>query len=133
MSNAISESTSRDAVARFNARLRLGRASQLACDGRLLEAEGILCLGGVTPDCPADLDLMARIRVRQARYEDARRFWRMAQRADGNRDHEECIQVLDQWLEYRHKLLVWRVKVAGWLILSIATFLALISYGFYFN
>lgn len=129
MNNATSESANRDAIARFNARLRLARASELARDGRLLKAEGIICQDKGFPQTIDEFDLLARIHVRQGRFENARRCWRDAAELDGCNRYDECIKVLDRWLDYRHKMVFWRLKLAGWLIVTTGTIFAFIHFG----
>lgn len=112
----------------FDERMKLARACELAQDGRLLEAEGILCQGKGLPQSVDELDLLARIHVRQGRYEDARRRWRDAAKLDGSHSHDECIDVLDRWLVYRHKMVLWRLTLAGWLIASTGATFAFIHF-----
>jgi hypothetical protein len=114
----------------FDDRMKLARASELARDGRLLEAEGILCQGKGLPQSVDEFDLLARIHVRQGRFEDARRRWRDAAKLDGGGAHNECIEALDRWLEYRHQMILWRFKLAGWLIAATGATFALIHFGF---
>jgi|688.fasta_scaffold224571_2 hypothetical protein len=114
----------------FDDRMKLARASELARDGRLLEAEGVLCQGKGLPQSVDELDLLARIHVRQGRYEDARRRWRDAAKLDGGQSHDGCIEALDGWLEYRHKVVLWRLTLAGWLIAATGATFALIHFGF---
>ena len=113
----------------FDDRVKLARASELARDGRLLEAEGVLCQGKGLPQTVDELDLLARIHVQQGRFEDARRRWRDAAKLDGSHTHDECIEVLDRWLDYRHKVVLWRLILAGWLIAATGAAFAFIHFG----
>lgn len=64
-----------------------------------------------------ELDLLAKIHVRQGRYDQARKRWEDAVRiGDCRALYEERIKVLDDWLEYRHRILVWRIKIGIWLV-----------------
>jgi hypothetical protein len=114
----------------FDNRMKLARASELARDGRLLEAEGVLCQGKGIPQTVTELDLLARIHVQQGRFEDAKRRWRDAAKLDGSHTHDECIEVLDRWLDYRHKVVLWRLTLAGWLIAATGATFAFIHFGF---
>jgi hypothetical protein len=111
----------------FDDRMKLARACELAQDGRLLEAEGLLCQGKGVPQTIDELDLLARIHVRQGRYEEAKRRWRDAAKLDGSHSHDECIEVLDRWLEHRQKIHLRWVKLAGYLILAIGAMALLLK------
>lgn len=102
---------------RFDTRMRLALASELAIAGRLLEAESLICPGMRLPATEQELDLLARIHVRQGRYSDAKSRWQEAIRAatDGKR-YEQCIDELTRWLDYRRKMLRWRLWLALWLL-----------------
>lgn len=107
----------KDAITRFNNRVRLARASELALMGRTLEAETLICPGRHLPMSSDELDLLARIHVRQGRYDNARKRWEDAARiGDFRALYEERIKVLDDWLEYRQRMLVWKIKLGIWLI-----------------
>jgi len=98
---------------RFEDRLRLARASELASYGHLLEAEALLCPGMHLPMSSDELDMLARIHVMQGRYDLARRRWEDAAKSgDCRAEFEECIKVLDDWLAFRQCLLIWRIKLA---------------------
>lgn len=113
----------------FDQRLRLSRSSELARDGRLLEAEAMLCPGGKLPGSVLEFDLLARIHVRQGRFEDARRRWRDAAKLDGSPSHDECIELLDHWLEYRHRVVLWRLKLACCTVATVGAIFAFIRFG----
>jgi hypothetical protein len=113
----------------FDDRTKLARASELARDGRLLEAEGLLCQGKGLPESVEELDLLARIHVKQGRFDDARRRWRDAGKLDGSPSHDECIDILNRWLEYRHRLVLWRLKLAGCTVATAGAIFALIRFG----
>jgi hypothetical protein len=96
-SSSRSTSEIADLVRDFNGQLRLARASELASHGLLLESERILCQIGVSQASAAELDLLARIHVRQGRFEDARKRWEQAlTRDEGSRaSFEECLRELE--------------------------------------
>lgn len=64
-----------EAIDRFNRKIRLARASELALSGRLLEAEALLISKERFPDTWDELDLLARIRVREGKFADALKLW----------------------------------------------------------
>ena len=67
-----------------------------------------------------EFDLLARIHVRQGRYEDAKRRWRDASKLDCSTLHCDCISALEHWLAYRRQMIVWRIKFGCSLVLTIA-------------
>ena len=115
---------------RFDDRLKLARASELASCGRLLEAEALLCSGKV-PTADDELDLLARIHVKQGQFDLARRRWSaVAKNGERRLESEECIKILDQWLEYRYRLLVWKIRIVIWALIFVITAWLLIRLGF---
>ena len=115
---------------RFDDRLRLSRASELAMLGRLLEAEAMLCPGRHLPMSADELDLLARIHVKRGQYDLAKKRWEDAIKIGERRNEfEECLKVLDRWLEYRKQLLIRRIRLAVYLILILLAFWLLIHLG----
>lgn len=81
---------------RFDDRLRLSRASELASWGRLLEAEALLCPKGHLPTCADELDMLARIHVKQGQFDLAKRRWEDALKTGDRRvEFEECLKALE--------------------------------------
>jgi hypothetical protein len=77
------------------ARIRLARATELAQSGRLLEAEALLAQNGELPRNAGELDLLARIAARQARFDEARRRWSAALQLDpSNTTFRQCMEQL---------------------------------------
>jgi hypothetical protein len=114
----------------FDDRLRLSRASELASWGRLLEAEAMLCSGRHLPMSADELDLLARIYVKQGQYGLARKRWQDAIKIGERRNEfEECLIVLDRWLEYRQQMLIWRIRLCMYLVAILLTFWLLIRWG----
>lgn len=115
---------------RFDDRLRLARASELALSGRLLEAEALLYPGNL-PMSDDELDLLARIHVKQGQYDLARRRWGAVTK-NGVRhvESEECVKSLDQWLDHRYRLLLWRIRIAIWSLILLITVWLLIRIAF---
>ena len=116
-------------VRQFDERLRLARAAELASCNRLLEAEALLCPEGVALASAAELDVLARINVKQCRFADAKKRWEQAisRSEDRRAKFEQCLKALDtysvQWLKRR--TIMWWVTLAVltvWLIVSIWVF-----------
>jgi hypothetical protein len=83
----------RDMLKECFVQVRFARAAELARSGRHLEAEGLLSPNGQEPTDPKELDLLARIFVRQRRYRCARRLWEIAlMRSPGKADYERAIE-----------------------------------------
>lgn len=106
----------RQVLREFDERLRLARASELALLNHLQRAEEVLCAGGISKASSAELDLLARIHVRQGRFEDARKRWEKAiDRDEGSRSKfEECLQELEAFSakQMKRRLIEWRVSLA---------------------
>lgn len=117
-------------VQRFDDRLRLARASELASCGRLLEAEALLCSGNL-PISDDGLDLLARIHVKQGQFDLARRRWGAVTK-NGTRhvESEECVKTLDQWLDHRYRMLLGRVRFAIWGLIFLITVWLLVRIAF---
>lgn len=85
-----------NALAEFNRKLRLARATDMARSGRFLEAEALLRPFGEQPKDALELDLLARIAVQRWRFEEARSLWEAAIRSDpANEQYRKCIFKLD--------------------------------------
>jgi hypothetical protein len=116
------QSEVRRIVERFEDRLQLARAMEMASCNRLLEAEALLCPGGMMPQSADGMDLLARIYVQQGRFDLARRRWEEALKLGGRQlEFENCLKVLDDYTKqvFRRRLLIWKIT----LILLIATLL----------
>lgn len=101
-------------ITRYEDQLRMSRASELASWGHLLEAEALLCPGKDLPTSADELDLLARIHVKQGQYDLARRRWEDAVKAGNPRaEFEECLKVLENWLAFRNQMWIWKVKFAA--------------------
>jgi hypothetical protein len=68
-------------IEEFSKRLRLARASELALARRFLEAESLLCGKGLRCSDPDELDLLARIYLKQNGFADAKGAWSRASSA----------------------------------------------------
>lgn len=91
----------------------MSRASELASWGHLLEAEALLCAGRDQPTSADELDLLARIHVKQGQYDSARRRWEAAVKIGGGcAEFEDCLRVLEDWLALRQRMLIWKIKLA---------------------
>ena len=102
-------------VQQFDERLRLARATELATSNRLLEAEALLCPRGSAESSVAELDLLARIHVRQGRFDAAKRLWEQAvvRAVDRRAKFEECLRVLEEYSIRRIR----RCKIEWWITL----------------
>jgi hypothetical protein len=112
-------------VRQFDERLRLARAAELASGNRLVEAESLLCPEGVALASAVELDLLARINVKQYRFADARKRWEQAisRSPEKRAEFEQCLTALDtfsaKWLKRR--------TIERWAILSIVIFLLMVD------
>jgi len=68
----------RSVIERFFDDIRLARATELAQLDKFAEAEAVLMNSGALPENARELDLLARIAARQARFEQARQLWNKA-------------------------------------------------------
>jgi hypothetical protein len=98
---------------RFEDRLRLSRASELALWGRLLEAEALLCPGRHLPMSADELDLLARIHVKQGQFDQAKRRWEDGLKFGDRRvEFEEYLKVMEEWLVFRKQTWIWRIRLS---------------------
>ena len=104
-------------VQQFDESLRLARATELATSNRLLEAEALLCPRGGADVSVAELDLLARIHVRQGRFDAAKRRWKQAvvRAVDSRVKFEECLRVLEEYRIRRMR----RRKMEWWITLTL--------------
>ena len=117
---------------RFDDQLRLARASELASMGRMLEAETLLCPGRHLPMSSKELDLLARIHVKQGYFDLARRRWEDASKiSDRSAEFEECIEVLNDWLELKQRMLIWRIRLGLWIVTVLLSFWILHRLGLF--
>ncbi|WP_395745396.1 hypothetical protein [Prosthecobacter sp.] len=112
-------------VRQFDERLRLARATELASCNRLLEAESLLCPGGAAAASVAELDLLARVHVKQGRFDAAKRRWEEAASRSTERaaEMERCLKALDAYAvqHYRRRLVIWWTSLlllTLWLVIS---------------
>jgi hypothetical protein len=113
-------SATRATLAEYVDQVRFARAVQLAHSDRYLEAEGVLCPNGHLPEAPRELDLLARIAVRQGRNSQARRLWEAALARDPqNPAYQECIDRLGELPRFRISFdtalacVVWITSILG--------------------
>jgi flagellar motor protein MotB len=67
---------------KYFADMRFARATELAQLNRLVEAEMLLSPDGIPPDNSRELDLLARIAVRNRKFAEARQIWEKILRND---------------------------------------------------
>ena len=121
-------------VTEFDDSLRLTRVSELATQGHLLEAEALLCPGMHAPMSSDELDLLARIHVKQGLFELARRRWEDALKTGNRRaEFEACIKTLDHWMAYRQKMWIWRTRLGLYLAAILLSFWLLFRLGVFSN
>ena len=100
-------------VTRFEGQFRMSCACELASWGHLLAAEALLFHGKALPTSADELDLLARIHVKQGKYDLAMRRWEDAGKSgDRCAEFEEFIKILEDWLVFRHRMWIWRIKLA---------------------
>jgi hypothetical protein len=107
-------------AAAFAEQIRLARASELAFNDRLLAAEALLCPQGIMPKGCEELDLLARILVRQRRYSEAYRAWVKAFKTTGEKERLRlCLRVLRDYVKRREARLraAWNLGFVLWLLL----------------
>jgi hypothetical protein len=110
-------------VLKFDEQLRIFRASELAACNRLLEAAALLCPAGRNASSAAELDMLARINVRQGRFAEARKYWEQAITCDNGKKGEyvQCLKVLEVFSAqyYKQRVIHWWIAL-GLLTLSLA-------------
>ena len=107
----------------FSRRLKVARAAELARAGRLLKAEALLCPTGTAPKNCEELDLLARILVRQKRFVEAHRVWRQAFETGNEKERiRRCVVVLQDHFDRHTRRLrfLWALGFALWVALITA-------------
>jgi hypothetical protein len=108
--SALERTNSEEIVRVFSRRIRLARAAELASAGSLFRAEELLMPNGELPDSAEELDLLARILVRQKRYGEAQKRWNDAFRVSGGKSHyQDALNTLNYYLQalkWRRQILV---------------------------
>jgi len=103
----------------YDRRLRLARATDLAKSGRFLEAEDLIRPSGGIPEGGRELDLLARIAVRQRHYGKAVLLWEGAIRCEpNNEEYRRCVEKLrgraanlKRWARFARKGLLFLIGV----------------------
>ncbi len=102
-------------VLKFDEQLRIFRAAELATCNRLLEAAALLCPAGRNASSAAELDMLARINVRQRRFAEARKCWELAITRDSEKKEEceQCLQVLEVYSAqcYKRRVIDWWIAL----------------------
>jgi hypothetical protein len=119
-------------IENFSKRLRLARASELALSRRFLEAESLLCGRGMVSSDPDDLDLLARIYLKQGRFADARGAWDRASVTDqSNAKYASLLEELAKHeIKYVGRKRVILVSSAIMFAMAIVTILLIKMKGF---
>ncbi len=112
-------------IADLDERLRLARAADLASSNRLLEAEALICKKNGRDASARELDLLARIHVKQGRLDSAKRRWEDALSLVQDRaPTEKCLRILESYAQqlFRRRVRLWWLTIAllvGTLVLCI--------------
>ena len=60
-----------------------------------------------------ELDLMARIHLKQGQFDLAKRRWEDGLKlVDRRVEFEKCLKVLEEWLVFRKQTWIWRIRLA---------------------
>jgi hypothetical protein len=99
----------------FSFRLRLARSAELALAGSLLRAEELITPNGGLPETAEELDLLARILVRQKRYAEAEKRWKDALRVSGGKNcYQDALDSLNAYviaLQHRKQIVFLSVSI----------------------
>ena len=111
----LQKSTTEEIVEEFSLKLKLARSAELALAGSLFKAEELLMSGNELPKSAAELDLLARILVRQKRYAEAQKRWNDALRVSPDETcYEKALIALEKHvmaLNYRRKMWISVISV----------------------
>jgi len=111
----LQKSTAEEIVEEFSLKLKLARSAELALAGSLFKAEELLMSGNELPKSAGELDLLARILVRQKRYAEAKKRWNDALRVSPDETcYEKALIALEKHvmtLNYRRKLWISVISV----------------------
>ena len=81
-----------------------------------------------------ELDLLARIHVKQGQFDQAKRRWEDALKlGDRRAESEECLNVLENWLVFRKRTWIWRIRLAMWAVALLLTIWILVRLWFPFT
>ena len=108
------------AITRFDDRLRLARASELALAGRFIEAEALIMTDCHRPSHEG-YDLLARIQVRQGRLQQAQGTWEKSLETGGcKKNIEPCLVTLADHQEnvLKRRILFWKLNLFLWAIIT---------------
>jgi len=111
----------------FSKKLRLARASELALSRKFLEAESLLCGRGLVSSDPDDLDLLARIYLKQERFTDAREAWNRASVADQNKTRYAPLLEELAKLEIEYVRRKWRIVAASAIMFAVAMVIIILT------
>jgi len=113
----------RSVIERFFDDIRIARATELAQLDKFAEAEAALMNNGALPASARELDLLARIAARQARFEQARRLWNKAlQLEPGNPLYRQCIASLTPTRRLARRIALHEGKLLNIVVFIIAIF-----------
>lgn len=112
----------RTVIERFFDDIRLARATELAQLDKFAEAEAVLMNNGALPENAHELDLLARIAARQARFEQARRLWTKALQLEPNPLYQQSIASLTPARRLGRIIALHEGKLLNVLVFTIAVF-----------
>ena len=113
----------RSVIEKFFDDIRLARATELARLDKFAEAEAVLMNNGVLPESARELDLLARIAARQARFEQARQLWNKASQLEpSNPLYQQSIASLTPARRLGRIIALHEGKLLNVLVFTIAVF-----------
>lgn len=119
----------RTVIEKFFDDIRLARATELAQLDKFAEAEAVLMNNGVLPENARELDLLARIAARQARFEQARRLWSKAlQLEPANPIYKRSIDSLTPTRRLGRMIALHEGKLLNIVVFTIAIFAAAVLF-----
>lgn len=113
----------RNVIEKFFDDIRFARATELAQLDKFAEAEAVLMNNGALPENARELDLLARIAARQARFEQARELWNKAlQLEPANPLYQQSIASLTPARRFGRIIALHESKLLNALVFTIAIF-----------
>ena len=119
----------RSVIEKFFDDIRLARATELAQLDKFAEAEAVLMNNGALPENVRELDLLARIAARQARFEQARRLWNKAlQLEPANPLYQQSIASLTPTRRLGRMIALHEGKLLNVVVFTIAIFAVVVLF-----
>lgn len=108
-------------IEKFDMETRIARAAELALSNRLLQAEALLAPNGTLPRTWQEMDMLARIHVKQGRLSDALRRWHDASKLSNLERFKSELLALSDYGEVtyvRQKRILW-AAFGAWMVLLV--------------